>query len=264
MTERRYYRAIWISDFHLGTRACKAGALLDFLRRHIAETLYLVGDIVDGWNWGPSWHWSAAQQELVNEIAHWRRRGANVVFFPGNHDEPRLSLVEELLGPIRTISSLIHTTVDGGRMLVTHGHQFDGSLNPNRLLPIIGHHGYARAQRFHDWYHRESRRQGDEGRSFSDYFRYPARKALEFLTDFRDRAVLAAVRDHKADGVICGHIHRSDYRLIGTILYLNDGDWVQNRTAVVEEQDGMLQVVRWSGSHQNFSLSEPMPEGVAL
>ena len=145
MIQPKYYRTIWISDVHLGTRACKADSLLDFLRHHIAETLYLVGDIVDGWNWGPSWHWSLAQQELVNEIVRWRRRGANVVFLPGNHDEPRFSLVEELFGPIPTTSFLIHAAADGARMLVTHGHQFDGSLNPNRLLPMIGSHAYARA-----------------------------------------------------------------------------------------------------------------------
>jgi UDP-2,3-diacylglucosamine pyrophosphatase LpxH len=260
MAQPRYYRTIWISDVHLGTRASKASSLLDFLRHHIAETLYLVGDIVDGWNLGPSWHWSLAQQELVNEIVQWRRRGANVVFLPGNHDESKARLVEELFGPIPSASSLIHITAAGARMLVIHGHQFDGSLNPNRLLPIIGAHAYARAQRVHDWYHRQSGQGGDEGRSLCDYFRYPARKAIEFLTDFRDRAVLAAARDHQADGVICGHIHRSDHRLIGTILYVNDGDWVQNRTAVVEEQDGALQVVRWSGSQQNISVSEPMSQ----
>jgi UDP-2,3-diacylglucosamine pyrophosphatase LpxH len=264
MVQPRYYRAIWISDVHLGTRACKAGALLDFLRHHIAETLYLVGDIVDGYNWGPSWHWSPAQQELVDEVVRWRRRGANVVFLPGNHDEFRVSLVKELFGPIPCISSLIHTTADDTRMLVIHGHQFDGSLNPNRLLPIIGSHGYARAQRIHDWWHREPGPEADEGRSLSDYFRYPARRAFEFLTDFRDRAVHAAAREHKADGVICGHIHRSDYRMIGTTLYVNDGDWVQNRTAVVEEQDGALQIIRWSGSLHSAHLSEPMSQEVSL
>jgi UDP-2,3-diacylglucosamine pyrophosphatase LpxH len=260
MVQPRYYRAIWISDVHLGTRACKATSLLDFLRHHIAETLYLVGDIVDGWNWGPSWHWSPAQQELVNEIVQWRRRGANVVFIPGNHDEFMAGLVEELFGPIPIASSLIHTTGDGARMLVIHGHQFDGSLNPNRLLPMIGSNAYARAQRIHDWYNRQSVQEGDEGRSLSDYFRYPARKAIEFFTDFRDRAVLAAARDHKADGVICGHIHRSDRRLIGSILYVNDGDWVQSRTALVEQQGGALQVVRWNVSQQNIWVSEPMPQ----
>lgn len=263
MVQPRYYRAIWISDLHLGTRACKASSLLDFLRHHIAETLYLVGDIVDGWNWGPSWYWSQAEQELVNEIVQWRHRGANVVFLPGNHDESKIDLVEELLGPIPSTGSLIHTTADGARMLVIHGHQFDGSLNPNRLLPIIGSHGYRRAQRIHDWYHRQSEHRGDEGRSLSDYFRYPTRKAVEFFTDFRDRAVLAAARDHKADGVICGHIHRSDHRLIGTISYVNDGDWVQNRTAVVEEQDGALRVIRWGGSDQSTSIFEPLPQTVA-
>ena len=263
MFNYRYYRTIWISDVHLGTRACKAGALLDFLRHHIAETLYLVGDIVDGWNWGPSWFWSPAQQELVDEIVQWRRRGANVVFLPGNHDEAKVGLVQELLGRIPCISSLIHRTGDGARMLVIHGHQFDGSLNLNRLLPIIGPNAYARAQRIHDWYHSEDGEGDDEVRSLSDYFRYPARKAVEFFTDFRDRAVLAAARDHKADGVICGHIHRSDHRRIGNVLYVNDGDWVQNRTAVVESADGALEVIRWCGSQLKRSLADTISPGVS-
>jgi UDP-2,3-diacylglucosamine pyrophosphatase LpxH len=260
MFQRSYYRTIWISDVHLGTRACKASALLDFLRHHIAETLYLVGDIVDGWNCGPSWHWSSTQQDLVDEIGQWRRGGVNVVFLPGNHDEGKLGLVEDLFGRIPSLSSLIHTTADGSRMLVIHGHQFDGSLNLNRLLPKIGSSAYGRAQRIHDWYNRRSEQGSDEGRSLSDYLREPARKAIEFLTDFRDRAVLAAARDHKADGVICGHIHRSDHRLIGNVLYVNDGDWVHNRTAVVEERDGTLQILRWSTAPQNISVPSPMPQ----
>jgi UDP-2,3-diacylglucosamine pyrophosphatase LpxH len=263
MIQRRYYRTIWISDVHLGTRACKASSLLDFLRHHVAERLYLVGDIVDGWNYGPSWHWSLEQQELVNEIVRWRHNGADVVFLPGNHDESRLSLVNALFGAIQSTSSLVHTTAAGARMLVIHGHQFDGSLNPNRLLPIIGSNAYARAQRIHDWYHRQSGQDGDEGRSLGDYLRHQAHKAIEFLTDFRDRAVLAAARYHKADGVICGHIHRSDHRLIGNITYVNDGDWVQNRTALVEEEGGALQIVRWNGSRPNNSVAEALAMGVS-
>jgi len=260
MFQRSYYRTIWISDVHLGTRACKASALLDFLRHHISETLYLVGDIVDGWNCGPAWHWSSAQQELVDEIVRWRRGGVNVVFMPGNHDEGNPGLVEELFGRIPSVSSLIHTTLEGSRMLVIHGHQFDGTLNLNRLLPKIGSNAYARAQRIHDWYNRKSEQTSDEGRSLSDYLREPARKAIEFLTDFRDRAVLAAARDHRADGVICGHIHRSDHRRIGNVLYVNDGDWVHNRTALVEERDGTLQILRWSPRPHHISVSAPTPQ----
>src|SRR5271154_104912 len=262
MFQYRYYRTIWISDVHLGTRACKASALLDFLRHHMAETLYLVGDIVDGWNWGPSWYWSPAQQDLVDEIMLWRRRGSNAVFLPGNHDESKVGLVGELLGPLPCTSSLIHATGNGARMLVIHGHQFDGSLNPNRLLPRIGPNAYARAQRIHDWYHRQAEDGADEGRSISNYFRDSARKAVEFFTDFRDRAVLAAARDHKADGVICGHIHRSDHRLIGNVLYVNDGDWVQSRTAVVEKTDGALEVIRWCGPQPKRSVTDTMSPGV--
>ena len=262
MVQRSYYRAIWISDIHLGTRACKASALLDFLRHHIAETLYLVGDIVDGWNWGPSWHWSVEQQELVDEIVRWRRN-VNVVFLPGNHDEAQVGLVEGLMGPIATKTSLVHTTAGGARMLVIHGHQFDGSLNPNRLLPMIGSKVYARGQRIHDWYNRRCEAGDDEGRSLSDYIRNPARRAIEFLTDFRDRAVLAAARDHKADGVICGHIHRSDHRKIGSVTYVNDGDWVLNRTALVEDHDGALRIIRWPGSRQNVSLYDSTSQVVS-
>lgn len=149
-------------------------------------------------------------------------------------------------------------------MLVIHGHQFDGSLNPNRLLPMIGSRVYARGQRIHDWYNRRSELGNDEGRSIADYFRHPARKAIEFLTDFRDRAVLAAARDHKADGVICGHIHRSDHRAIGNVLYLNDGDWVLNRTALVEEQDGVLRIIRWTDSRQSDSLYDSTSQVVSI
>jgi UDP-2,3-diacylglucosamine pyrophosphatase LpxH len=257
MMQATYYRTIWISDVHLGTRACKAGALLDFLRHHTAESLYLVGDIVDGWNWGPSWHWSVEQQELVDEIVRWDRAGTKVVFLPGNHDESKLYLVDQLFGSLPSTSSLIHTTAGGARMLVIHGHQFDGSLNPNRLLPKIGSQAYGRAQWIHEWYNRQPQ---EEGRSFRNYIRYPARKALEFLTDFRDRAVLSAARDHRADGVICGHIHRSDRRLIGNVMYVNDGDWVQSRTALVEDWEGSLQIVRWNDSRRELAVAGSMSE----
>ena len=256
MVQRMYYRTIWISDVHLGTRACKASALVDFLRNHIAETLYLVGDIVDGWNLGPSWHWSPAQQEVVDEVQQWRRSGADVVFLPGNHDEANVGMVEELFGRIPTISSILHRTAEGAKMLVVHGHQFDGSLNPNRLFPIIGPQAYARTQRLHDWYNRHHEEDGEESRGLARYVRDSARKAIEFLTDFRDRAVLAAARDHRADGVICGHIHRTDYRFIGSVKYVNDGDWVLNRSAVVEEPDGALRIIKWATARPTASLPD--------
>ncbi|MGZ6176196.1 MAG: UDP-2,3-diacylglucosamine diphosphatase [Candidatus Binataceae bacterium] len=142
-----YYRSIWISDLHLGTPRCKAEALYDFLRHHQADNLYLVGDIVDGWVLGPSWYWSEAQTAVVQEVAAWHRRGTRVVFLPGNHDEFSADLVQSFFGPISVLNEVIHRTAEGRRMLVIHGHQFDGSLNPNRWFLRMGHQAYLTAMR---------------------------------------------------------------------------------------------------------------------
>ncbi len=240
-----YYRSIWISDLHLGTRACKAEALLGFLRHHQADNLYLVGDIVDCWNLGGSWFWSEAQEGVVREIAMWRRQGTRVVFLPGNHDEFNTDLVQMLLGPILTQAALVHRTAEGRRMLVTHGHQFDSSLSSMRLLSMMGSSAYTMALRINEWYVRERFR--IRKASVSAYLKRRATKAVRYLTTtgLDDRAVFDGVREHKADGVICGHTHRVEQRLIGPIWYVNDGDWVENCTALVENRDGTLRILQW-------------------
>jgi len=239
------YRAIWISDLHLGTRGCKAEELLDFLRRHPADNLYMVGDIVDGWNLGSSWYWSPAQAALCREIAKMRGQGTRVVFLPGNHDESNVAQVEHLFGRVEIAASLIHRTAEGRRMLVIHGHQFDGSLNPNRWMPMMGSQACATILRINEWYYRERARPGKRPSALSAYLKRRLRQALEYLTDFADCAVYEAVRGYKADGVICGHIHRAERRLIGDILYVNDGDWVGSRSAIAEDHDGTLHLLRW-------------------
>jgi UDP-2,3-diacylglucosamine pyrophosphatase LpxH len=228
-------RSIWISDFHLGTRGCKADALLDFLRNHEAENLYLVGDIVDGWNAGPSWYWSDAQKAVVEEIAAWRRRGVRVEVLPGNHDD--VGLLEALLGIMPSRDEYIHRTAGGRRLLVIHGHQFDGSLASARLWK--SNQTYVMAQKINRWY------TVDRPGAFSTYLRYRLRRAIEFFSDFDDRPVLEAARRTRVDGVICGHLHRAEQRLIGPIWYFNDGDWVHSRTALVEDYDGALSLLRW-------------------
>jgi UDP-2,3-diacylglucosamine pyrophosphatase LpxH len=140
---------------HLGTRACKANTLLDFLCSHHTESLYLVGDIIDGWNLGCSWYWSSAQAAVVEEIARWRRQGVRVVFLPGNHDEPHSALVREIFGPIPMVSELVHRTAEGCRMLVIHGHQFDSSLSSARWLSLMGSQAYTFALRIDQWHRRE-------------------------------------------------------------------------------------------------------------
>lgn len=254
-TKTNYYRSIWISDLHLGTPRCKAEALYDFLRHHRAETLYLVGDIVDGWVLGPSWYQSPAQSAVMEEIAAWRRRGTRVVFLPGNHDELSTDVIHFLFGRITVARELIHRTAEGRRMLVIHGHQFDGSLNPNRWLPRIGNQAYMTALRIDRWYRSAPQPEGDRKSPLSGYLKGGVKKAVEYLTDFSDRALAETARLRKVDGVICGHIHRPEQRLIGPIWYINDGDWVGSRTAVVEDRNGVLALVRWE-----VSAREPVAE----
>jgi len=243
---RKLYRSIWISDFHLGTDACQAEALLDFLRHHQAEKLYLVGDIVDGWNAGRSWCFDSAQKAVAGEIRAWLENGTHVEFLPGNHDQACLDLVESLLGLTPHCTELIHRTADGRRMLVTHGHQFDGSLTSGNWLK--GRQAYTVALRIHQWYGRAWAQRSEWPHSLSAYLRHRVKQVVEYLTCFDDRAVFEAVRRYHADGLICGHVHRAEQRLIGPIWYINDGDWVQNCTALVEDHSGALRLLRWGAS----------------
>lgn len=243
-----YYRSIWISDLHLGTRRCKAEVLCDFLRHHQADNLYLVGDIVDGWVPGSSRYQSAAQNAVIAEIAAWHRRGARVVFLPGNHDQLSGGVIRSLFGPIPIANELIHRTAEGRRMLVIHGHQFDGSLNPNRWLLKMGNQAYLAALRIDRWYSAEHAEQTDRQGALSVYLKERVKKAVEYFTDFSDRAVSETAHRHKVDGVICGHVHRPEQRLLGPIWYINDGDWVSSCTAVVEDRYGMLALRRWKRS----------------
>ncbi len=243
--ERKYYRSIWISDFHLGTVRCKAESLLDFLRSHCAENLFLVGDVIDGWNVGPGWCWDAAQTAVIEELWAWRRRGTRMIFMPGNHDERSTEMVRTLFGAVECHEDFVHRTAEGRRMLITHGHQFDGAFHGGRWLSVIGSVGYSAALRVNLWYNRERTGSVSRRRAARLYFRRHIKSAVHYLVDFRDEQVTRAARYRKVDGVICGHTHKPDHRMIGPILYVNDGDWVQSQTALVEEASGALRLVQW-------------------
>jgi UDP-2,3-diacylglucosamine pyrophosphatase LpxH len=243
--QRKYYRSIWISDFHLGTPRCKAESLLDFLRSHCAENLFLVGDVIDGWNVGPGWCWDAAQTAVVEELWAWRRRGTRMIFMPGNHDEHNTEMVKTLFGAVECHEDFVHRTAEGRRMLITHGHQFDSSGHAGRWFPVMGSVGYSAALRINLWYNRERSGAASPRRAARALVRRSIKSAVHYLMDFRDEQVTRAVRHRNVDGVICGHTHKPDHRMIGPILYINDGDWVQSRTALVEEASGALRLVRW-------------------
>src|SRR5579875_238603 len=238
------FRAMWISDLHLGTGRCRARELLQFLDKYQPESLYRVGDIVDGWVQGPPWHWSREQGAVVQKIVQWHRSGVRIVFLPGNHDEISIDLAQALLGPLTVAAEIVHRTAQGRRMLVLHGHQFDGSLNHNRLMYRLGTQAYHQALRVDRWYseHPPDERPGGQPWA-SSYFKKRLEKAIRYVTDFGDHVVAQTARRYRVDGVICGHTHLPQHRMIGPISYVNDGDWVRSCTALVEDYSGTLRLL---------------------
>ena len=238
-------RTVWLSDLHLGTPGCQAGPLLDFLRQYECRTLYLVGDIIDGWQLRRSWYWPQAHNDVVQKILRKARKGTRVVFVPGNHDEFARRYVEHNFGGVDVHEDCVHTTVDGRRLWVTHGDLFDGVIQCARWLAVAGDIAYETTLRFNRHLNRLRARLGMPYWSLSRYLKLKVKRAVSYVCAFEE-AVAREVRRRGLDGVVCGHIHQAEIRDIGGVLYCNDGDWVESLTALVEHHDGRLEIIDWS------------------
>jgi len=238
------YRAIFISDVHLGTRGCKAEFLLDFLRWNESEYLYLVGDMVDGWRLRKSWYWPQAHNDVVQKLLRKARKGTRVVYVPGNHDEWLRDFTETQLGGVMLQGEALHVTADGRRLLVVHGDDFDGVVRYARWLALLGDWAYDVTLRLNHFYNAVRRRCGYPYWSLSAYLKFKVKNAVQFISDYAD-AISAEARERQVDGIVCGHIHHAEIRDIGGVLYCNDGDWVESCTALVEHFDGRLEIIHW-------------------
>lgn len=239
-------RAIFVSDVHLGTPACQAGALLEFLKAYESEYLFLVGDIVDFWAMRRRGvHWSEEQNTLVQKILKRARHEVRVVFVPGNHDEAAREHAGTTFGNIRVERDYLHRAADGRRYLLIHGDEFDQVTKYHRWLGLLGDHAYAFLVHLNLWLSWARRRLRIPGYwSLSGYAKRKVRSAVSFIGDFED-SVLRHARERGADGVICGHIHAAAIRERGGIVYVNCGDWVDSCTGVVEHPDGRMELVQW-------------------
>jgi len=242
--DRPRLRAVFISDLHLGTPGCQAGALLDFLREHESETLYLVGDIVDGWQLRRRWFWPQAHNDVVQKLLRRARKGCRVVFVPGNHDEFARHFLGHSFGGIEVLEDALHVTADGRRLWVTHGDHFDGVIQCAKWLAYVGDRAYELTLRLNRQLNRLRGRLGLPYWSLSAYLKHKVKVAVSYVSDFEE-AVAAGARQRGADGVVCGHIHHAEIREIGGVLYCNDGDWVESCSALVEHHDGRLKLVFW-------------------
>jgi UDP-2,3-diacylglucosamine pyrophosphatase LpxH len=247
---RTTYRAVFISDLHLGTPGCQAGPLLDFLKSHSSQTLYLVGDIVDGWQLRRRWHWPQAHNDVVQKLLRRARKGCKVVFIPGNHDEFARGFAGHHFGGIEVREEAVHTMADGRRLWVIHGDHFDAVIQCAKWLAYLGDNAYELTLRLNRHLNSLRARMGLPYWSLSAYLKHKVKKALNYVTAFEE-AVAAEARKRGYQGVVCGHIHRAEVREIDGTLYCNDGDWVESLTALVEHHDGRLELVTWQGAHQH-------------
>ena len=257
------YRAVFISDVHLGTRGCRSDFLADFLRRMSCEHLFLVGDIIDGWRLRKSWYWDSGCDDVLRLILRHARAGAQVTYIPGNHDEMFRSWLPmglEIAG-IRLCREASHVTADGRRLLVIHGDEFDSVVRYAKFLALLGDGAYTAALGANRWFNAARRRLGYPYWSLSAWLKRQVKEAVKAIDRF-ETALAGEARRRGFDGVVCGHIHHAEMRRVNGVEYLNDGDWVESCTALVEHHDGRLELVDWAALNR-LSFLAPREVGVA-
>lgn len=243
-TGTRRYRTVFLSDVHLGTRGCRADFLLDFLRRTECERLYLVGDIVDGWRLRKSWYWTEDFDEVVRHLMRLARAGVEVTYIPGNHDEMFRDWLGLEVAGIRLAAEAVHETADGRRLLVIHGDEFDGVIRYAKFLAFLGDWAYDWALVANRWFNAGRRRFGLPYWSLSQWLKRQVKEAVKAIDRF-EIALATEARRRGLDGVVCGHIHHAEMRQVQGVLYMNDGDWVESCTALVEHPDGRFELIDW-------------------
>jgi UDP-2,3-diacylglucosamine pyrophosphatase LpxH len=242
--EAKQFRTLFISDVHLGSRAAKADFLIDFLRHHEAETIYLVGDIVDGWRLRRSWHWPQTHNDVVQKLLRQARKGTNITYIAGNHDEFLRMFQGVHFGGIVVADRAVHVAADGKRFLIIHGDQFDTVVMNVRWLAYLGDRAYDLAMLTNRLIARLRRLFGLPYWSFSSWAKITVKQAVNFIGAFQD-ILTDEARRAEVDGVICGHIHHAAIETFGDVRYINTGDWVESCTAVVEHFDGTMEIVHW-------------------
>ena len=245
-------RSIFLSDIHLGTKACQAHHLLDFLKSYTSEHVFLLGDIVDLWSMSRgAVHWSEAQNTFVQKMLRRARHGEKVIFIPGNHDEALREYVGAIFGNILVEHEHIHTAADGKRYLLLHGDEFDQVTRHHRWIAVLGDKAYdllVSLNHYLSWLRRTLKRPGYW--SLAGYAKRKVKTAVSFIFNFED-AVIHHAREKGVDGAICGHIHWPMMKVIDGLQYLNCGDWVDSCTAIVEHLDGRMELIVWNEAAMN-------------
>ena len=248
--EVKSYRSIWISDVHLGTPGASAEQLLHFLKYTRSEYLFLVGDIVDGWQLKKRWYWPQPHNDVVQKLLRKARHGTNVIFIPGNHDEAARQYAGLTFGEIKLCQDYIHETTDGKKLWIVHGDLFDHVIQHARWLAYAGDKAYNVLLRMNRWLNFCRDALNLPYWSLSQYLKLKVKSAVSFISAF-EHVMVTETRRRGCDGIICGHIHKPELKNIDGIIYGNDGDWVESLSALVEHHDGSLELLDWSQIYES-------------
>ena len=266
--DKRRYRTIWISDLHLGSTQCHADVLLDFLKHNDSEKLYLVGDIIDFWALSKRMYWPTAHNTIIQKILRKARHGTKVIYIPGNHDDNVREYDGYVFGEILVKNSDVHTTASGQNFLVVHGDEYDTIARYHQWIAKLGSKGYDLLLEANRWLRAFRRLFGFTSHfSLAAYVKYKVKNAVQFISDYEE-SIVATLRQEKLDGVVCGHIHHAELKDMGGFLYVNTGDFVESCSAIVEHQDGSLELLEWASVLEmqgNLGeMTEPVIEGSQL
>jgi UDP-2,3-diacylglucosamine pyrophosphatase LpxH len=248
-------RTIWISDVHLGTAGCQAGLLSDFLHSVECDTLYLVGDIVDGWRLRKGWYWPDQHNEVIRRVLKMAHRGTRVIYIPGNHDEMFRDYAGLSFGGVEVQLEAIHTTADGRNLLVTHGDAFDGIVLYARWLAFLGDQAYTLLLKANIILNAVRRRFNLPYWSLSSYLKKRVKNAVQYIGQYEE-VVAREASQRGVQGVVCGHIHCAEIRQFGSITYYNDGDWVESCTALTEAKDGTMSIIDWAAHVRDRAVKQ--------
>lgn len=269
------YRTIWISDVHLGSAGSQAKLLARFLKEHESEQLYLVGDIIDGWRLKSKFYWPQAHSNVIRRILTRAKRGTDVIYITGNHDDFLRRFVDFNLqmGNIKIVNEAIHETADGRKLMVTHGDMFDVVTRYHNWVALAGDAAYNALMKVNGALNYTRRRLGLPYWSLSDYAKHKVKTAVNFITDFEE-SVAHECKSRGLDGAVCGHIHHAEIRTINGVEYFNTGDWVDSCTALVENHDGSMELLDWSSKrfattsnpagNPTGNVVELMPQNLAI
>jgi UDP-2,3-diacylglucosamine pyrophosphatase LpxH len=243
---QRSLRALFLSDLHLGSRACRSDCLIEFLRTHHADAIYLVGDIVDGWRLRVNWYWPPAHDEVLRALLQAANRGTRVIYLPGNHDEFLRDYCGIHFAGIEVVDRVIYTAVDGRRYVVTHGDLYDRLVERTRRLGPMAHRADRTVIAVNTGFNRMRRMLGLPYWSLVRWAKDKIKSASNYLGEF-ERSLAALAQQEAVDGVICGHVHHATIHEEFGIRYINCGDWVESCTAVGESHDGRFEILRCLG-----------------